>query len=103
MGPKKWMKTSAKLININQMRGEAFKLVAQLQAKIEDCAEDWHLAPMWGHSWTHKLFPFYLANIVTLQVHQINMVFQIFDTHIRGGVDNSISLMLMNDLQAFPL
>ncbi len=63
------------------MRGEAFKLVAQLQAKIEDCAEDWHLAPMWGHSWTHKLFPFYLANIVTLHVHQINMVSQIFDTH----------------------
>jgi hypothetical protein len=41
----------------NSMLGQAFKLVAKLLQKLEDCGEDWHLAPIWRHSKVNKLSP----------------------------------------------
>jgi hypothetical protein len=41
MGPVQWMKTCAKLRNVNLML-EASKSVAQLLTKYEDSVEDWH-------------------------------------------------------------
>jgi hypothetical protein len=71
--------------------GQAFKPVAQLLLKLEGSVEDWHLAPVWGHSRFHKLFPFYPADIATLQVLQINIVLQIFYSHLSGGIDKTVS------------
>ncbi len=68
------------------MLGEAFRSMANLLKKLEDNQEDWHYAPMWGHSRTHKLFPFYPADIATLQTLQINTVSQIFETHLSGAL-----------------
>ncbi len=58
---------------------------------------DWHLASMWGLSHVHKLFPLYPADISMLQAHQINTVSQIFDAHLSGGIDKTVSPALMND------
>jgi hypothetical protein len=70
--------------------------------KAKDSQEDWHHAPIWGHSCTHKLFPFYPADIATLQTLQINTVSQIFETHLSGGIDKTISPDLMTSLQVYP-
>jgi hypothetical protein len=50
----------------------AFKSMANFLKKAEDSHGDWHHAPIWGHSRTHKLFPLYPADIATLQTLQIN-------------------------------
>jgi hypothetical protein len=84
------------------MLGEAFKSMANFLKKIEDSHEDWHHAPVWGHSRILKLFPFYPADIATLQTLRINTVSQIFETHLSGGIDKDISPDLLNSLQAFP-
>jgi hypothetical protein len=68
MGPQEWTKTSSKIAAISPMLGEAFKSMANFLKKLEDSQEDWHHAPIWGHSRTHKLFPFYPTDIVTLHV-----------------------------------
>ncbi len=73
------------------MLGEAFNSVALILEKKENSEDDWHLTPIWGHSRTHKLFPFYPADIATLdiatlQVYRINTVSQIFETHLSGGL-----------------
>jgi hypothetical protein len=86
MGPQEWYKISSKIMNTNPMLGEAFRSMANLLKKLEDNQEDWHYAPMWGHSRTHKLFPFYPADIATLQTLQINTVSQIFETHLSGAL-----------------
>jgi hypothetical protein len=91
MGPQEWMRTSVKIANASPMLSEAFKLMANFLKKIEDSHEDWHHAPIWGHSRSHKLFPFYPADIATLQTLQINTVSQIFETHLSGGIDKDIS------------
>jgi hypothetical protein len=77
--------------------------VDQFLEKNEDSEADWHLVPIWGPSRTHELFPFYAADIATLQVHQIVTVSSIFETHHSGGIDKIVSPMLIADLQAFPL
>ncbi len=64
--------------------------------------EDWHHAPIWGHSWTHKLFPFYPADIATLQTLRVNTVSQIFETHLSGGIDKNVSPDLLTTLQPYP-
>jgi hypothetical protein len=84
------------------MLGVAFKSIANFLKKAEDSHEDWHHAPIWWHSRTHKLFPFYPADIATLQPLQITTVSQIFETHLSGGIDKTISLDLLTSLHAFP-
>ncbi len=84
------------------MLGEAFKSVANFLKKLEDSQEDWHHAPVWGHSRNHKLFPFYPADIATLQTLGINTVSQIFETHLSGGIDKDISPELLTSLQDYP-
>jgi hypothetical protein len=96
------MKTSARISNINPMLGEAFKSMASFLRKLEDSHEDWHHAPIWGHSKAHKLFPFYPADIATLQTLRINTVSQIFETHLSGGIDKDTSPDLLNSLQDYP-
>ncbi len=40
MGPQEWMKTSARIGNVNPMLGEAFKSMASFLRKLEDSHED---------------------------------------------------------------
>ncbi len=84
------------------MLGEAFKSMANFLKKTEDSQEDWHHAPIWGHSRIHKLFPFCPTDIATLQTLQINTVSQIFETHLSGGIDKIVSPDLMTSLQDYP-
>ncbi len=46
--------------------------------------------------------PFYPADIATLQTLQITTISQIFETHLSGGIDKTISPDLLNSLQAYP-
>jgi hypothetical protein len=55
---------------------QAFQALVELLLKHEETTEDWHFAPIGGHSGVHKLFSFSLANITTLQALRMNMVFQ---------------------------
>jgi hypothetical protein len=96
------MKTGTKIRNVNPMLGEAFQPMAKFLKKAEDRYEDWHHAPIRGHSRTHKLFPFYPADIATLQTLQITTVSRIFETHLSGGIDKTISPDLLNSLQTYP-
>ncbi len=80
MSPRKWMKTGAKLKTVNS--------VTKFLEKNEESEEDWRLAPIWRHSYTHKFFPFYPEDIAMLQAHQIVTVSQIFYTHLSGGMTN---------------
>ncbi len=84
------------------MLSAAFNLMANFLKKVEDSHEDWHHALIWGHSQIHKLFPFYPADIATLQTLQINTVSQSFETHLSEGIDKDISSDLLTYLQAFP-
>jgi hypothetical protein len=84
------------------MLSEAFQSMANFLKKLEDSHEDWHHAPIWGHSRTHKLFPFYPADIATLQTLRINTVSQIFETHLSGGIDKNVSPDLLTSLQPYP-
>jgi hypothetical protein len=51
MGTREWIKTSVRINSINPMLGEAFKSVAHFLEKSKNSHEDWHLAPIWGHSY----------------------------------------------------
>jgi hypothetical protein len=84
------------------MLSESFKSMANFLTKMEDSSEDWHHAPIWGHSRTHKLFPLYPADIAMLQTLQINTVSQIFETHLSGGIDKNVSPDLLTNLQPYP-
>jgi hypothetical protein len=77
---------------------EAFKLMAKYLIKFEDSPEDWHLAPVWRQTRIHKLFPFYPADIVTLETQGIITVSQLFETHLSRRINKSISSELMNSL-----
>jgi hypothetical protein len=81
MGSQEYIKASLKIVNISPMLGEVFRSMANFLKKLEDSQEDWHHAPIWGHSRTHELFPFYPAT-ATFQTLQINTVSQIFETHL---------------------
>ncbi len=78
MGRGELLKNSVKPINKNVAMGQAFKFLAQILLKLEVNTDDWHLAPIWGHLVKNNRFPFYSADIATLQVHQMNTVSQIF-------------------------
>jgi hypothetical protein len=87
MGPVEWLKTAARPQNKNLILGPVYKSIAQFLVKLEDTAEGWLLAPLYGHSCIHELLPFCPADIATLQAHQVNTVSQLFNTPLRGGID----------------
>jgi hypothetical protein len=58
-----WITTGNKIMGKNRMMGMAFTSMANYLTKLEDSPEDWHLAPVRGHTRIHKLFPFYPADL----------------------------------------
>ncbi len=76
--------------------------MANYLTKLEDSPEDWHLAPIRGHTRIHKLFPFYPADLATLETLGIYTVSQIFDTHLSGRIDKSASTELLASLAPYP-
>jgi hypothetical protein len=85
------------------MVGMAFQSMADYLTKLEDSPEDWHLAPIRGHTKFSKLLPLYPAEVATLEVQRIKTVSQIFDTHLSGRIDKSISPEVMNSLAPYPM
>jgi hypothetical protein len=84
------------------MVGMAFMSMADYLTKLEDSPEDWRLSPIRGHTKISKLFPLYPADIATLEVQRITTVSQIFETHLSGRLDKSISPELMTSLAPYP-
>jgi hypothetical protein len=84
------------------MIGLAFKSMAKYLLKLEESPEEWHLAPVRGHSCIHKLLPFYPADIATLETQGIITVSQLFETHLIGRIENSVSTELMNSISQYP-
>jgi hypothetical protein len=41
--------------------------VTKYLIKLDDSPEDWHLAPIRGGTQVHKFFPFYPADLATLE------------------------------------
>jgi hypothetical protein len=96
-----WNATGNKLMGKNRMVGIAFKSIATYLSKLESSPEDWHLAPIRGHTKNHKLFPFYPADFATLETHRIVTVSQIFETHLSGRIDKSTSPELLTSLAPY--
>jgi hypothetical protein len=84
------------------MMGMAFMAMANYLTKLEDSPEDWHVAPIRGHTRVHKLFPFYPADLATLETQGIYTVSQIFDTHLSGRIDKSASTELLASPASYP-
>ncbi len=102
LGPTEWICTGNKIMGKNRMMGTAFMAMANYLTKLEDSPEDWHLAPIRGHTKIHKLFPFYPADLATLETLGIVTVSQIFDTHLSGRIDKSASPDLLASLAPYP-
>jgi hypothetical protein len=102
LGPAEWSLTGGKIMNKNSMIGLDFKSMAKYLLKLEESPEEWHLAPVCGHSRIHKLFSFYPADIATLKTQGIITVSQLFETHLSGRIENSVSTELMNAISQYP-
>ncbi len=102
LGPTEWIATGNKIMGKNRMMGMAFMSMANYLTKLVDSPEDWHLAPVRGHTRVHKLFPFYPADLATLETLRIYTVSQIFDTHLSGRIDKSTSPELLASLAPYP-
>ncbi len=89
-------------MNKNHMLGLAFKSIAVYLAKLEDNPENWHLAPVRGHNRVHKLFPFYPADLATLETRETVTVSKLFGTHLSGKIDKFVSPELLNSLAPDP-
>jgi hypothetical protein len=95
----------------NQHKANEWKSNAKtsIQVSSSGITQAWRqckgLAPCshMGHSCVHKLFPLYPTDIATLQVLQIYTVLQIFDSHLGGDIDKTISPRLLNDPYVSPL
>jgi hypothetical protein len=81
----------------------AFQSMADYLAKLEESPEDWHLAPIRGHTKFSKLLPLYPAEAATLEAQRITTVSQIFDTHLSGRIDKAISPEVMDTLAPYPM
>ncbi len=81
----------------------AFRTMADYLTKLESSPEDWHLAPIWGHTRFSKLYPLYPAEAATLEVQRLTTVSQLFDTHLSGRIDKSISPEIMAMLAPYPM
>jgi hypothetical protein len=103
LGPTERNITGDKIMMKNQMLGLAFKSMALYLVTLEDSPEDWHLAPVRGHTRIHKLYPLYPADLATLEVHGITTVSQLFETHLSGRIDKTISNELLTSLTRYPM
>jgi hypothetical protein len=103
LGPTEWEKTANKILTKNRMVSMAFQSMADYLTKLEESPEDWHLAPIRGHTKFSKLLPLYPAEAATLEVQRITTVSQIFDTHLSGRIDKAISPEVMNSLAPYPM
>jgi hypothetical protein len=103
LGPTEWNRTADKLMPKNRMLGMAFQSMADYLSKLEESAEDWHLAPIRGHSKFSKLLPLYPAEAATLEVRRKITVSQLFDIHLSGRIDKVISQELLDGLAPFPM
>jgi hypothetical protein len=103
LGPMEWKKTADKLLSKNRMLGMAFQSMADYLETLEDSSEDWHLAPIRGHSKFSKLLPLYPAEAATLEVQRKITVSQLFDIHLSGRIDKVISQELLAELAPFPM
>ncbi len=102
LGLTEWDITGNKIMGKNRMMGMTFKSMATYLAKLEDSPEDWHLAPVRGHTRIHKFFPFCPADIATLEAHRIKKVSQIFATHLSGRIDKFTSPELLAPIAPNP-
>jgi hypothetical protein len=102
LGPAEWSLTGDKIMNKNSMIGLALKSTAKYLLKLEESPEEWHHAPVRGHSCIHKLFPFYPADIAILETLGIIKVSQLCKTHLSGRIENSVSTELMNSISQYP-
>jgi hypothetical protein len=96
LGPAEWNLTGDKIMSKNSMIGLTFKTMAKYIIKLEDSLEEWHLAPVRGHTRIHKLFPFYPADISTLETQRIVSVSQLFETNLSGRIDKIVSSEIMS-------
>ncbi len=103
LGPTEWEKTANKINTKNRMVSLAFQSMADYLTKLEDSPEDWHLAPIRGHTKFSKLLPLYPAEAATLRVQRLVTVSQIFDTHLSGRIDKAISPEVLNSLAPYPM
>jgi hypothetical protein len=103
LGPTEWEKTANKIMTKNRMVGMVFQSMADYLTKLEECPEDWHLAPIRGHTKFSKVLLLYPAEATTLEVQRITTVLQIFDTHLSGRIDKAISPEVMNSLAPYPM
>ncbi len=81
----------------------AFQSMADYLTKLEESPEDWHLAPIRGHTKFSKLLPFYPAEAAMLEVQRITTVSQLFDTHLSGRIDKAISPEVLTSLAPYPM
>ncbi len=98
-----WDKTGNMIIRKNRMLWLAFKLMAVYQTKLEEIPKDRHLVPIRGHTRVHKLFPFYPADLATMETHRTRTVSQIFEPHLTRGIEKSISPSLLTLLLPYPV
>jgi hypothetical protein len=103
LGPVEWIKTADKVATKNRMLEMACRSMADYLMKLENSPEDWHLAPIRGHTRFSKLYPLYPAEVATLEVHRLTTVSQLFDTHLSGRIDKNISTEVMAMLAPYPM
>jgi hypothetical protein len=77
--------------------------MADYLTKLEESPEDWHLAPIRGHTKFSKLLPLYPAEAATLEVQRMTTVSQLFDTHLSGRIDKVISPEVLSSLAPYPM
>jgi hypothetical protein len=103
LGPTEWVKTADKVVTKNRMLGMTFRLMADYLTKLENSPEDWHLAPIRGHTKFSKLLPLYPAEAATLEVQRLTTVSQLFDTHLSGRIDKDTSPEVLAALAPYPM
>jgi hypothetical protein len=103
LGPMEWVKTADRVAPKNRMLEMAFRSMADYLSKLESSSEDWHLAPIRGHTEFSKLYPLYPAEAATLEVQRLTTVSQLFDTHLSGRIDKNISPEVMAMLAPYPM
>jgi hypothetical protein len=92
LGPTERNGTGRQLMQKNLMIGTAFQDIAHLLTMMEETSNSWHLILIRGRSKTSKLFPFTGADFSTLEAWLMNTIFQIFKTHLTGGLDKTLQL-----------
>jgi hypothetical protein len=89
-------------MNKKTMICSAFHSVAEYLSKLQNSPEDWHLAMICGNTQIHQLFAFCPADLTPLQIHGISTVSLLFDAHLKGEIDKTVSPDLLLWLQPYP-